>query len=62
MSKCFCKKCGHEMIGYDGDDECSDCWMGFDHDLFEKMFEESYFKRTGKKKKTSEICRSVIGM
>lgn len=50
------------MVGYTGDDECSDCWLGFDREKFEKNFENEYFKRTGEKKITGEICRSIISM
>jgi len=62
MAKCICKKCGCEMVGYPGDDECSDCWMGIDHEKMNNKFEEQYFQRTGERKTTGEILRGVLGM
>lgn len=61
---CVCKTCKKEMVGYPGDDICSDCAFPSLRKASEaglKAVEEGYFKRTGKRKKGNEILRNVLG-
>lgn len=63
---CVCKHCGESMVGYPGDDECSDCaWGGVLGKASEaacKAVEEEHFKRTGERKNSGELLRKAIGM
>jgi hypothetical protein len=59
---CICKQCGCEMIGYPGDDQCSDCFMGIDREAMNRQFENEHFERTGERKTTGEILRNALGM
>ena len=61
-----CKHCGEDMVGFYGDDECSDCaWggiLGKASKAGREAVEKLHFDRTGEKKSAGEILRKSIGM
>lgn len=63
---CVCKHCGQKMVGYAGDDECSDCAfdgvLGRAREAAAKAVEESHFQRTGEQKSCGEILRRILRM
>ncbi len=57
-----CKTCGEVMIGYAGDDICSDCAFGL-RKSGEKACEavsDAHFERTGERVDGSELLRRIL--
>jgi hypothetical protein len=64
-SGCVCKKCGQPMVGYPGDDECSDCAFPIlkqASDAAARALEEAHYERTGERKTCGELLRKTLGM
>ena len=64
-SGCVCKKCGQPMVGYPGDDECSDCafpMLKQASDAAARAVEEAHYERTGERKTCGELLRKTLGM
>lgn len=64
-TSCVCKKCGCRMVGYPGDDECSDCafpMLARASEAAARAVEEGHFQRTGERKTAGELMRRAIGI
>jgi hypothetical protein len=58
-----CKKCGCQMIGYPGDDECSDCaWpmLAEARKAAVQGVSDKHFERTGERVNGNELMRRVL--
>ena len=64
-TSCVCKKCECRMVGYPGDDECSDCAfpaLARASEAATRAVEDRHFKQTGERKTAGELLRRAIGI
>ena len=64
-TSCVCKKCECRMVGYPGDDECSDCAfpaLARASEAATRAVEDRHFKQTGERKRAGELLRRAIGI